>query len=84
MYALLPKPLYEVLSYTFHLLHLSFVCVDIHVRVCECVVCCTMKLIWFFWFFWGGGLKRNVHMNSNHQYHNYTLIVSPCLPFHII
>lgn len=36
MYALLPKPLYEVLSYTFHLLHLSFVCVDIHVRVCEC------------------------------------------------
>lgn len=45
MYALLPKPLYEVLSYTFHLLHLSFVCVDIHVRVCERVVCCTMKWI---------------------------------------
>lgn len=29
-------------------------------------------------------MKKYVNMNINRQYYNYTLIISPCLTFHII
>lgn len=50
----------------------------------ECIVCFSLKKA-FICLIWGKSSHRDiVNMNTNQQYYDYALIVSPHVPFHII
>lgn len=58
--------------------HLLHICVDTYIRV-------YVNVLYYLSYLGKKvDMKNVVNMNINHQYYDYTMIVSHCLTFHII